>query len=64
MAIFLLWVLLLLVCWPLAIGVLLVYPLVWTILLPFRLIGLTFEAIFETLRAILLLPSRIARHLA
>jgi hypothetical protein len=64
MVVFLLWVLLLLVCWPLAIGVLLVYPLVWTILLPFRLIGLTFEALFETLRAILLLPSRVARHLA
>ena len=64
MLVFLLWVLLLVVCWPLAIGVLLIYPLVWTILLPFRLIGLTFEALFETLRAILLLPSRVARRLA
>lgn len=64
MAVFLLWIVLLIVCWPLAIGVLLIYPLVWTVLLPFRLVGLTCEAVFETLRAILLLPSRIARRLA
>jgi hypothetical protein len=61
---FLLWCLLLVVCWPLAILVLLVYPLVWVLLLPFRLIGLTFDAIFETLHALLTLPARIARRLA
>jgi hypothetical protein len=60
----LLWCLLLVVCWPLAILVLLVYPLVWVLLLPFRLIGLTFDAIFETLHALLTLPARIARRLA
>jgi hypothetical protein len=61
---FLLWCLLLMVCWPLAILVVLIYPLVWVVLLPFRLIGLTCDAIFETLRAVLLLPARIARRLA
>jgi hypothetical protein len=61
---FLLWCLLLVFCWPLAILVLLVYPLVWLVLLPFRLIGLTFDAIFETLEAVLTLPARIARRLA
>ncbi|MBI3838346.1 MAG: hypothetical protein HY288_10500 [Planctomycetia bacterium] len=60
---FLLWCLLLVVCWPLAILVLLVYPLVWALLLPFRLIGLTFDAIFDTLHAVLTLPARIARRI-
>jgi len=64
MIIFLIWVALLIFCWPLALAVLLIYPLVWTVLLPFRLIGLTFDALFETLRAVLLLPARIARRLA
>jgi hypothetical protein len=61
---FLLWCLLLVFCWPLAILVLLLYPVVWLALLPFRLIGLTFDAIFETLDALLTLPARIARRLA
>lgn len=61
---FLLWCLLLLLCWPLAILVLLVYPIVWVILLPFRLIGLTCDAVFETLHAILTLPARVARRIA
>ena len=64
MFIFLLWCLLLVVCWPLAILALLLYPLVWLILLPFRLIGLTFDAVFETLHAVLTLPARIARRVA
>jgi hypothetical protein len=61
---FLLWCLLLAVCWPLAILVLVLYPIVWLLLLPFRLIGLTFDALFETLHAILTLPARLVRHLA
>jgi hypothetical protein len=61
---FLLWCLLLIFCWPLAIAVLLIYPLVWLVLLPFRLIGLTFDALFETLHAILTLPARVARRIA
>jgi hypothetical protein len=61
---FLLWCLLLVFCWPLAILALLLYPLVWLLLLPFRLIGVTFDAIFETLHAVLTLPARVARRIA
>jgi len=60
---FLLWCLLLVLCWPLAILALFLYPLVWLVLLPFRVIGLTFDAVFETLHAVLTLPVRIARRL-
>jgi len=56
---FMLWLLLLFVCWPLALLALLAYPLVWLLLLPFRLLGIGVEAVFELLRAIVLLPARI-----
>lgn len=56
---FLLWVLLLVFCWPLALLALLLYPLVWLILLPFRLIGFAVEGVFELLRAVILLPARL-----
>ncbi|WP_256080360.1 hypothetical protein [Massilia sp. YIM B04103] len=56
---FMLWLLLLLLCWPLALLALLLYPLVWLILLPFRLIGIGVEAVFELLRAIVMLPARV-----
>ena len=59
MAAFLLWLLLLVVCWPLAIAALILYPLVWLLLLPFRLVGLTLEAVFELLRALIMLPARV-----
>jgi hypothetical protein len=59
MAAFLLWLLLLVVCWPLALAALILYPLVWLLLLPFRLVGLTVEAVFELLRALILLPARV-----
>jgi hypothetical protein len=59
MAAFLLWLLLLVVCWPLAFAALILYPLVWLLLLPFRLVGLTVEAVFELLRALILLPARV-----
>jgi len=59
MATFLLWLILLLVCWPLALFALLAYPIVWLLVLPFRLIGITFDALFELLRAILTLPARL-----
>lgn len=55
---FLLWLLLLVVCWPLAVLALVVYPVVWLVLLPFRLVGLAFEGVFSLLRAIVLLPAR------
>jgi hypothetical protein len=46
-------------CWPLALFALVMWPIVVLLTLPFRLIGLTFEALFELLRAILLLPARV-----
>jgi len=59
MAAFLLWLLLLVVCWPLALVALLLYPLVWLLLLPFRLFGLAVEGVFELLRAIIMLLARV-----
>ena len=56
---FLLWLLLLFLCWPIALLALLLYPLVWLLLLPFRLLGIGVDAVFELLRAIVLLPARI-----
>ena len=59
MATFLVWLLLLIVCWPLALLALFLYPIVWLLVLPFRLIGITLEGIFRLLAAIILLPARI-----
>ncbi len=56
---FLLWLLLLLVCWPLALLALVLYPIVWLVLLPFRLVGIAVEGVFQFLRALLLLPARV-----
>lgn len=56
---FLLWFLLLIFCWPLALLALVLYPLCWLILLPFRLLGIGVEAVFELLRAIVMLPARV-----
>ena len=56
---FLLWLLLLVCCWPLALLALVLYPIVWLVLLPFRLIGIAFEGVFELLRAVVLLPARV-----
>ncbi|NRR32347.1 hypothetical protein HSX11_19405 [Oxalobacteraceae bacterium] len=58
---FILWLVLLFLCWPLALLALMLYPLVWLVLLPFRLIGLSVEAVFELLRAIVMLPARVLR---
>ena len=58
---FLLWLLLLIFCWPLALLALILYPLVWLILLPFRLVGIAVEGVFELLRAIIFLPARVLR---
>jgi hypothetical protein len=55
----LLWLLLLVLCWPLALLALLLWPVVWVILLPFRLLGLAFEGIFAILRALVMLPARL-----
>ena len=56
---FLLWLVLLLVCWPLALLALVLYPLCWLLTLPFRLIGIGVEGILELLRAVVMLPARI-----
>jgi hypothetical protein len=56
---FLLWLLLFVLCWPLAILAVLVWPLVWLLLLPFRLLGIAVEGVFAFLRALVLLPARV-----
>ncbi|MCV2422994.1 hypothetical protein [Paucibacter sp. DJ2R-2] len=55
----LLWLILLILCWPLALLALMLWPLVWLISLPFRLIGISVEAVFALLRALLFLPARL-----
>ena len=55
----LLWLLLFVLCWPLALLALVLWPLLWLISLPFRLVGIAFEGVFELLRAIFLLPARL-----
>ena len=56
---FLLWLVLLFLCWPLALLALVLYPLVWLILLPFRIVGIAVEGVFSLLRSVILLPSRV-----
>jgi hypothetical protein len=56
---FLLWLILFVLCWPLALLALVLYPIVWLILLPFRIVGIAVNGVFELLRAILLLPARL-----
>ncbi|HET7333431.1 hypothetical protein [Dyella sp.] len=58
---FLLWLALLVFCWPLALLALVLYPIFWLLLLPFRLIGITVEAVFAFLKALLMLPARVLR---
>lgn len=58
---FLLWLILLVISWPLALLALVLYPVVWLLLLPFRLLGMTVSAVFELLRALIHLPARILR---
>jgi hypothetical protein len=56
---FVVWCVLFVLCWPLALLALILWPFVWLLSLPFRLIGLTFEALFALLRAVLFLPARL-----
>lgn len=56
---FLLWLILLVICWPLAVLALLLYPLIWLIALPFKLLGFTIGAAFELFKAIISFPARI-----
>lgn len=59
MGTFLAWLLLFIVCWPLALAALVLYPIVWILAIPFRLVGITLEAVFGFLKALLFLPVRI-----
>lgn len=56
---FLLWCVLFVFCWPLALLALVLWPLVWLITLPFRLLGIAFDGVFALLRAIVMLPARV-----
>ncbi len=56
---FLLWCLLLVLCWPVALLALILYPLVWLLLLPFRLVGIAVEGVLSVVRGLILLPGRI-----
>jgi hypothetical protein len=56
---FLLWLLLLVLCWPLALLALVLWPVVWLISIPFRLLGIAVGGVFELLRAIVFLPARV-----
>ena len=55
----LLWCFLLMFCWPVAILALVLYPIIWLLLLPFRIVGIAFEGVFALLRAIFLFPVRL-----
>jgi hypothetical protein len=61
MAAFVLWCILLVVCWPIALLALVLYPIIWLLLLPFRIVGIAVEGVFALLRAILFLPARVLR---
>jgi len=56
---FLLWLVLFVLCWPLALAALVLYPLVWLLLLPFKLLGIAVEGVFNLLRAVVMLPARL-----
>ena len=58
---FLLWCLLFVVCWPLALLALVLYPLVWLLLLPFRIVGIAVGGVLELVKAIIFLPARVLR---
>lgn len=56
---FLLWLILLMMCWPIALIALLLYPIVWLLLLPFRVLGIAVDGVLELVRAVFLLPARV-----
>lgn len=58
---FFLWCILLLLCWPLALLALVLYPIVWLILLPFRIVGIAVDGVLELLQALITLPARLLR---
>jgi len=58
---FLLWIIVLIFCWPLAILAIILYPIVWLLLLPLRVLGIAVEGVLELVKAIILLPARVLR---
>lgn len=58
---FVLWCILLVLCWPLALVALVLYPIVWLLLLPFRIVGIAVDGVLGLLRGIVMLPARILR---
>ena len=58
---FLLWLILLVICWPLALLAILFFPIVWLISLPFRLVGIAAEGLLDLIRAVVTLPARVLR---
>jgi hypothetical protein len=61
---FLLWCILLVLCWPLALLALILYPLVWLLLLPFRLVGIAVGGVLDLVWAVITLPARLVRKIA
>lgn len=57
----LLWFILLVICWPLALAILFFYPIIWLVLLPFRVLGFAVEGILQFIKALFLLPARVFR---
>jgi len=58
---FLLWLILLVICWPVALLALILFPLVWLFLLPFRLLGIAVDAVFDLFKTFITLPARALR---
>ena len=58
---FFLWCILLVICWPLALLAVVIYPLVWFVLLPFRILGIAVGGVLELVKAIIFLPARVLR---
>jgi hypothetical protein len=58
---FLLWLILFVICWPIALLALLLFPIVWLLLIPFRLLGITVSAVLDLIKAIITLPARLLR---
>jgi hypothetical protein len=61
MGMFLVWCILLVLCWPLALLALVVYPLVWILLIPFRIVGIAVDGVLGAVRGVVMLPARLLR---
>ncbi len=58
---FLLWCILFVLCWPLALGALVIYPILWVLLLPLRIVGIAVGSVLALVWAVVILPARVAR---